>query len=83
MAPAGLATIGDERDDPFEVPADIRARLQEDETAWRNFQAFPESYQRIRIGFIEGARNRPAVFEQRLGYFLRMTAQNKRYGMVQ
>ncbi len=83
MTPAGLAAAGDVLDEPFEVAADIIARLQEDETVWRHFQAFPESYQRIRIGFIEGARSRPDVFEQRLRYFLKMTARNKRYGMVQ
>ena len=83
MTPAGLAAAGDVLNEPFEVAPDILARLQTEETTWRNFQAFPESYQRIRVGWIEAARNRPEVFEQRLRYFLRMTAQNKRYGMVQ
>jgi uncharacterized protein YdeI (YjbR/CyaY-like superfamily) len=83
MTPAGLAAAGDVVDEPFDIAPDILAHLQEDETIWRNFQAFPESYQRIRIGWIEGARNRPSVFETRLRYFLRMTARNKRFGMVQ
>ena len=34
-------------------------------------------------GWIAAARHRRSVFEQRLGYFLKMTAQNKRFGMVQ
>jgi uncharacterized protein YdeI (YjbR/CyaY-like superfamily) len=83
MTPAGLAAVGDDLDEAFEIAPDILARLQEDETVWRHFQAFPESYQRIRVGWIEGARNRPQVFETRLSYFLHMTARNKRYGMVQ
>ena len=83
MTLAGLAAAGDVLDEPFEVPPDILANLQDDEAVWRNFQAFPESYQRIRIAWIDGARNRPAVFDQRLRYFLRLTGQNKRYGMVQ
>jgi uncharacterized protein YdeI (YjbR/CyaY-like superfamily) len=83
MTPAGIAAAGDVLDEPLEIPPDILARLQADPAVWRNFQTFPESYQRIRIGWIDGARGRPAVFEQRLRYFLRMTAQNKRYGMVQ
>jgi uncharacterized protein YdeI (YjbR/CyaY-like superfamily) len=83
MIPAGMAAAGDVLDEPFSIPPDILARLQADETVWRNFQAFPDSYQRIRIGWIEGARSRPEVFETRLRYFLRMTARNKRYGMVQ
>jgi uncharacterized protein YdeI (YjbR/CyaY-like superfamily) len=83
MTPAGLAAAGDILHEPFTVAADILTRLQADEPTWRNFQAFPESYQRIRIGFIEAARKRPSVFEQRLAYFVKMTKQNKRFGMVQ
>ncbi len=65
------------------LPADILERLQQDLLTWKNFQRFPASYKRIRVGWIAAARARRAVFEQRLGYFLKMTAQNKRYGMVQ
>ena len=83
MTSVGLAAAGDVLDEAFEVAPDILERLQEDETVWRNFQAFPESYRRIRVGWVEGARARPAVFEQRLGYLVRMTAKGKRYGMVQ
>lgn len=61
---------------------DIRRALQRDRTTWQNFRKFPESYRRIRIGWIEGARGRPQIFRQRLGYFLKMTAKNKMYGMV-
>jgi hypothetical protein len=50
---------------------------------WRNFQRFPASYKRIRIGWIHAARSRRPAFEQRLRYFLKMTKQNKRFGMVQ
>ena len=67
----------------WEVPNDILRRLKRDRTVWRNFQRFPASYQRIRIGWIVAARRRRDVFEQRLGYFLKMTARNKRFGMVQ
>jgi uncharacterized protein YdeI (YjbR/CyaY-like superfamily) len=82
MTPAGLAAAGDLPDAPLVVPPDILQHLQADPATWQHYQAFPESYQRIRIGWIDGARNRPTVFEQRLRYFLRMTKQNKRYGMV-
>jgi uncharacterized protein YdeI (YjbR/CyaY-like superfamily) len=83
MTPAGLEAAGDVLDEAFEVPPDILKALQADEQTWRNFEAFPESYKRIRIGWIDAARKRPDVLEQRLRYFLKMTAQNKRYGMVQ
>ena len=65
------------------IPADILKRLQRDPEVWRNFRRFPESYKRIRIGWIAAARRRREVFEQRLRYFLKMTARNKRFGMVQ
>ena len=88
MTAAGLAAIehvfdADEQPAPLAIAPDIAQALQQDRETWRNFQGFPDSYKRIRIAFIEGARERPEVFEQRLRYFLKMTAQNKRYGMVQ
>jgi len=67
----------------FRLPKDILETIQHDPIAWKNFQKFPESYKRIRVGWIDGARNRPEVFKQRLQYFLKMTAKNKRFGMVQ
>jgi uncharacterized protein YdeI (YjbR/CyaY-like superfamily) len=83
MAQAGLDKLGDALAGDFEIPADILEALQADEQVWENFQHFPESYKRIRIGWIDGARHRPEEFEKRLRYFIKMTAKNKRYGMVQ
>jgi uncharacterized protein YdeI (YjbR/CyaY-like superfamily) len=91
MTKAGLASIAhvfDRRKDAkptlkAAIPKDILARLKADAKTWRYFQAFPDSYKRIRIGWITAARHRREVFEQRLRYFLKMTAQNKRFGMVQ
>jgi uncharacterized protein YdeI (YjbR/CyaY-like superfamily) len=34
-------------------------------------------------GWIESARIRPKLFNQRLNYFLKMTSKNKKYGQVQ
>ena len=65
------------------VPADIKAALMKEKQTWNNFQAFPESYKCIRVWWIDAVRKRPAAFRQRLRYFLKMTAQNKRFGMVQ
>src|SRR5213593_2237829 len=65
----------------WRLPEDIQRRLEQDEAVWMNFRRFPESYKRIRIGWIAAARPRKEVFEQRLRHFLKMTAQNKRFGM--
>lgn len=91
MTRAGLESIKhvfDHRRVPHEnlrwrVPQDILKRIKQDRATWRHFQKFPESYKRIRIGWIVGASSRREAFEQRLRYFLKMTAQNKRFGMVQ
>ena len=61
---------------------DILKLLKEDKVTWENFQKFPESYKRIRIGWIEGARTRPELFNKRLKYFLKITTKNKMFGMV-
>lgn len=66
----------------FTLPKDILTILKSDSVAWKNFEKFPESYKRIRIGWIDAARPRPEIFNQRLQYFIKITAKNKRFGMV-
>lgn len=83
MTKAGLDAIAHVGKKSGKVPPEIEQRLKLDATTWRNFQRFPASYKRIRIGWIDAARHRRAAFEQRLRYFLKMTKQNKRFGMVQ
>ncbi len=73
-------TLGYLFEEKFQIPADILEALQENEQVWQNFQKFSAAYQRIRIGFIEGARNRPEEFQKRLRYFIKMTEKNKQYG---
>ena len=83
MTDAGLAAGVDFLNETFEVPGDILDRMKADPEVWQHFQTFPESYVRIRIGWIDGVRNRPDEYEKRLRYFLKMTKQGKRFGMVQ
>ncbi len=67
----------------FILPQDILETLKTDPIAWKHFLKFSMSYKRIRIGWIDAARHRPEIFNQRLNYFLKMTIKNKRFGMVQ
>lgn len=83
MTKAGLAAIEHTGRGAAKLPKDILDRLRQDPVTWKNFQKFPPSYKRIRIGWIHAARHRREAFEQRLRYFITMTAQNKRFGMVQ
>ena len=75
-----LATLGNMSSEQFEIPKDILEAIKADKEAWKNFQNFSETYQRIRIAFIDGARNRPKEFQKRLNYFIRMTEKNKQFG---
>lgn len=82
MTGVGLEKIQSQLDEKYVHAKDIMAALKKDAATWKNFQAFPESYKRIRVGWIDASRHRPEIFRQRLRYFLKMTAQNKRFGMV-
>ena len=62
----------------FVFPEDILAAIRQDETAWEHYASFPEPYRRIRVAYIDAARDRPAEFEKRLLYFIRKTRENKR-----
>jgi uncharacterized protein YdeI (YjbR/CyaY-like superfamily) len=64
----------------FRIPPDILSAIKSNKTAWRNFQRLPKGYVRIRIAFINAARNRPEEFKKRLTHFVRMTAANKKFG---
>lgn len=86
MTPAGLDTlkhtINSIKNAKFTISSDILKALKKNKNTWKYFEKFPLSYRRIRIGWIESARSRPHIFQQRLKYFLKMTARNKMFGMV-
>lgn len=65
---------------PLRVPPDILAAIKADPETWKNFRAFSDAYKRIRVGYIEGARDRPEEFAKRLRNFLRMTKANRIIG---
>jgi len=64
----------------FVFPPDIIKAIQENEKAWKNYLNFSPSYQRIRVAYIDGARNRPDEFKKRLINFIKKTEQNKMIG---
>lgn len=77
---AVLATLEDVLEERFEIPEDILEAIKANRQAWKNFQKFSEPYKRIRISFIDAARNRPAEFKKRLSYFIQMSEKNQQYG---
>ncbi len=80
VIPSVKAALTDVLNEEFVVPSDILQEIKTNKEAWDNFQQFSPAYKRIRIAFIEGARNRPEEFKKRLNYFLRMTEKNKQFG---
>ncbi len=80
VIPSVMAAIEGWLVEEFIVPSDVLEKLEADPEVWRNFQNFSDSYKRIRIAYIEGARNRPEQFQRRLRHFLEMTAKNKQIG---
>ena len=75
-----LAMLGNISSRQFEIPKDILEAIKANKEAWKNFKNFSESYKRIRIAFVDGARNRPKEFQKRLNYFIKMTEKNKQFG---
>ena len=61
----------------FIFPDEIITRLKEDKTVWGHYQNMPESYKRIRIAYIEAAKDRPEEYEKRLSNFIAKTKANK------
>jgi uncharacterized protein YdeI (YjbR/CyaY-like superfamily) len=80
MTEAGRAVLPDLALEAFQIAPDILEALQLEVETWTNFQAFPDVYQRIRIGYIEEVRKQPQVFQTRLKNFLKQTGRNKMFG---
>ncbi len=64
----------------FVFPPDILRAIKRNVKAWEHYQNFSPAYQRIRIAYIEGARNRPDEFKRRLNSFIKKSEQNKQIG---
>lgn len=80
VVPEVLASLDDVGLADFAYPPDIMAAIRENEQAWRNLQRYSGSYQRIRIAYIDGARDRPGEYKKRLEHFISMTEQDKQFG---
>ena len=93
MKKEGLEALGEDKDRVLhahrkkeaspQLSKDVESALKEDPEVWKHYQKFPKAYQRIRMAWIEGAREKPPIMKQRLAYFIKMTKKNKRYGMLE
>lgn len=80
MKEEGLKVLPDMRPESFSIDEDIKRRLKEDDQVYQNFIHFPELYRRIRLDTIQGYKNDPVIFNQRLEKFIENTRENKLYG---
>ena len=84
MTSIGLKSISFDRKEKFTIAVDILEALKLNEQTWKNFQKFSIGYKRVRIGYIEDVRTYDKeIFQNRLNNFIKMTAKNKKFGMVQ
>ncbi len=89
MTKAGLEAVSGSFDaskdqtDNWSIAPDILEALKTDELAWKNFQKLPAGYKKVRIGFIESRRRHGnEMFQRSLRHFIKMTARNKRFGIM-
>ena len=75
-----LPSIEEVLAEKFVIPRDILKAIKTNKEAWNNFRNFSDAYKRIRVAFIDSARNRPEEFQKRLNYFIKMTEKNKQFG---
>ncbi|MBN1159625.1 MAG: YdeI/OmpD-associated family protein [Candidatus Diapherotrites archaeon] len=78
--PSILETARQIASEKFVFPKDILDALKKDNTVWKNFSAFSDTYKRIRIAYIDSARERPEEFRKRLNNFTNKTRENKKIG---
>ena len=62
---------------PYIFPNDILDVIKADTVAWENYEKMPEPYKRIRIAYIDAARNRSDEFQKRIDSFLKKTHAGK------
>ncbi|MBQ2494111.1 MAG: YdeI/OmpD-associated family protein [Bacilli bacterium] len=62
---------------PFRFPKDIISAIKKDKQAWEHYQTLAEPYKRIRIAYIDAARDRPEEFKKRLDSFIKKTREGK------
>ena len=60
----------------FVFPQDILDEIKSDSIAWGNYQNFSDAYKRMRVAYIDAARNQPLEFQKRLNSFIAKTHRN-------
>jgi len=80
LHPSILETVAKIAAENFVFPTDIISEIKKDKAAWANYQKFSPAYQRIRIAYIDSARDRKEEFTKRLENFIAKCRENKQIG---
>ncbi len=80
MTEAGKKVLPDMNVESFIIHEEILALLRQDEELYRNFQALPELYVRVKIHNIQSVQHDAALYHNRLTKFIEQTRMNKMYG---
>jgi len=80
IIPSLADAVSEVLSEPFVFPEDILDAVRMDEDAWAHFQRFSEPYKRIRVAYIDAARERPDEFDKRLNNFIAKTKKGKLIG---
>ncbi len=67
-------------EEEFVFPEDILDSIRENGDAWKYYQELSLPYRRIRIAYIDAARDRPEEFRKRLDNFISVTAKGRIIG---
>ncbi|MCR8634699.1 YdeI/OmpD-associated family protein [Paenibacillus radicis (ex Xue et al. 2023)] len=80
MTEAGNKVLPDMKVEYFLINEAILLELRQDKELYRNFQALPELYVRIRIDNIQSVQSDAELYHKRLKKFIEHTRANKIYG---
>jgi len=90
MTETGLKAVSNffdpekDKKEKFVVSEDILKEIKKNKDAWKNFNAFDEGYNKVRIGYIESQRMHSIeAFRKSLKNFIKKTSQNKKFGMLE
>jgi uncharacterized protein YdeI (YjbR/CyaY-like superfamily) len=62
------------------LPNDLKEALKKNHAAWKNFQAFANTYQNMYIGWVEGAK-RAETRKRRIDNVVKRSKKNLRFGL--
>ena len=81
MTDAGRSVLPDMSEKGFVIDSEIYQAFQDKPDAWKNFQSFPELYQRVRIDSIQRDKKKDRqVFDKRLKKLIDQSQAGKMFG---